>query len=68
MFSVMWGSIFDWYADIWDNHRNNPNVLIVFYEDIIMVSGSHMIPYTYICGIHLCFFDPKYPISLFKFS
>ena len=26
--------MFDIYADFWDNHRDDPNILIVWFEDL----------------------------------
>ena len=40
LFTVMYWGPFGWYADVWDHHRNDPNVLIVFYEELIMVSTT----------------------------
>jgi len=30
------------YADIWDNYRDDPNVLIVYYEHLVRVS-THLL-------------------------
>ena len=40
LITVMYWGPFGWYADVWDHHRNDPNVLIVFYEELIMVSTT----------------------------
>ena len=34
---------FAWYADLWDHHREDPNVLIVFYEELVIVSEISVI-------------------------
>ena len=34
---MYWG-IFGWYADLWDNYRDDPNVLIIYYEELVLVS------------------------------
>ena len=37
----MFGNYFDQYAHMWDNYRDNPSVLIVFYENLVRVSYAH---------------------------
>ena len=36
--TVMFSSLFDLFADAWDNHRDDPNVHIVWFEDLKQVS------------------------------
>ena len=35
--TAVFSSLFDLYADVWDNYRDDPNVLIVWYEDLKQV-------------------------------
>jgi len=34
--SVLYEGPFKWYADLWENYRDDPNVLIVFYEELVI--------------------------------
>ena len=38
MITEMYWGIFGWYADLWDNYRDDPNVLIIHYEELVLVS------------------------------
>lgn len=39
-YPVPFGNVLDHYADVWDNYRNDPDVLIIFYEDLKEVQHS----------------------------
>ena len=41
--SVPFGRILDHYEDLWDNHRHDPNILIVYYEDLKEVKSERNI-------------------------
>ena len=38
--AVFYGNYFEVYAEIWDRCRHDPNILIVWYEDLIRVSKT----------------------------
>ena len=43
IFSAPFGSYFDVYTDMWDKQREDPNGLIVMYEELKRVSGPRFI-------------------------
>ena len=38
--TVLFGDLFDQYADAWDNYHDDSNVIIVFYEDLKTVRDT----------------------------
>ena len=47
IFSAMYWGPLDWFADLWDSHRQDPNILIVFYNDLIAVRSVYVNHFTF---------------------
>ena len=58
---MCYGNFFDACADYWDNHRDDPNILLIWYEDLKEVTLTF--------NSLLLIVSPKYfPLSYVKFS
>lgn len=62
---VIYGDLFDLYADTWDSARHDPNVCIIFYEDLKMVGIKFQVSLTFPlhANVNPMFFHPFTSLS-----